>query len=427
MEFNVLVTRSFFVLFIKVLVYTAYRVCYLLTSIWNDILFQIINKKSHSSLKTAKYGRIVLRYKISVNKIARSDFLDVCTARVRPEYVLKPNVSLYMLTKKEAIFVEMPENVNIFSSDVDPFFFVAQYQYAKAVIAMSIKEFFTLSNQIGDPKVPVTWVSNTGRCGGTMLCQMFESVPGTLVINEPNPPHNLVHLRRSGIISDDLYESLLKSIIRVLCKPHPGTERICIKPRPVCTSMILDVSRLCPDIRQIFVYRDCLNTVQSWFAVMNIDAFHVVMHACTDDAWLSKLCPYFRNLLQWNFFPTEKNSLDVPRHLNTACVFVRMWVSHVTIARNAMSRDDSILTVKYEEIMGKPEDAIRNIFDSFDLDIAYDHLALSSLNRHSQRGSFISRDIVGKENRTLTDEDIRESNCILAHYKLPRLGESFKF
>ena len=104
--------RSFFVLFIKVIAYEVYRVCCLLTSMWNDILYQTTNKKSHSSLKTAKYGRILFRYKLSLNEIARSDFLNVCTARVRPDYVLKPNVSLYMLTNKEAIFVEVPENVN---------------------------------------------------------------------------------------------------------------------------------------------------------------------------------------------------------------------------------------------------------------------------------------------------------------------------
>ena len=120
-----------------------------------------------------------------------------------------------------------------------------------------------------------------------MLCQIFESVPGTLVIHEPNPPHNLVHLQRSGIISDDLYEGLLKSIIRVLCKAHPGTERICVKPRPICTSMMMDVSRLFPDIKQIFIYRNCMNTVQSWLAVMRYDAFHVVIRACADDAWQS--------------------------------------------------------------------------------------------------------------------------------------------
>ena len=427
MEYNVFVMPSFFVLFIKVIVYEVYRLCYLFTSMCNDILYQTINKKRHSSSKTAKYGRIVFRYKLSLNEIARSDFLDVCTARVRPDYVLKPNVSLYMLTNKEAIFVEMPENVNIYSSDLDPFFFVAQYQYAKAVIAMSIGNFVTLASQIGDPKVPVTWVSNTGRCGGTMLCQIFESVPGTLVIHEPNPPHNLVHLQRSGIISDDLYEGLLKSIIRVLCKPHPGTERICVKPRPICTSMMMDVSRLFPDIKQIFIYRNCMNTVQSWLAVMRYDAFHVVMRACADDAWLSKLCPYFRNLLQLNFVPTEDNSPDDPRDLTTACVFVCAWAKHVTIARKALSRDRSILTVKYEEIIGKPENTIKKIFDSFDLDIAYDNLALSSLSRHSQRGSFISRDIIGTEDRSLTEEDIREANCILAHYKLPCLGESYEF
>ena len=46
---------------------------------------------------------------------------------------------------------------------------------------------------VGDPQVPVIWLSNTGRSRGTMLCQVFESVPGTLAIMEPDPSTNVLY------------------------------------------------------------------------------------------------------------------------------------------------------------------------------------------------------------------------------------------
>ena len=49
---------------------------------------------------------------------------------------------------------------------------------------MLVTDFVSFAERIEDPSVPVIWITNTGRCGGTMLCKVFESVPGTHVINE---------------------------------------------------------------------------------------------------------------------------------------------------------------------------------------------------------------------------------------------------
>ena len=86
-----------------------------------------------------------------------------------------------------------------------------------------------------------------------MLCKVFESVPGTLVINEPDPPMNLCHLQKEGKLNDTQYDALLTSIIRILSKSHEGINRVCIKPRAQCTVIMKDMTRLQPHIRQIFM------------------------------------------------------------------------------------------------------------------------------------------------------------------------------
>ena len=99
--------------------------------------------------------------------------------------------SLYSLSKHEAVFVETEENVNIYSSDESPFVCFAQLNRSKNVIKVPISYLHALADKIGDPSVPVVWVSTTGRCGSTVLCQTFEKVPGTLYIAEPDAPSNI--------------------------------------------------------------------------------------------------------------------------------------------------------------------------------------------------------------------------------------------
>ena len=138
----------------------------------------------------AQHGRVLWKMKrYAFKEASHVDFLCKFRTRVKPEFVQRLNVSLYSITRKEAIFVETPADLIIYSSDIHPFFMAAQYLKATNVIKISIRDFVRLAEKIGDPKVPVIWVSNTGRCGGKMLCQMFESVPGTLTIHEPDAPY----------------------------------------------------------------------------------------------------------------------------------------------------------------------------------------------------------------------------------------------
>ena len=303
-------TMNFLIYFMKLTSYSFYYMCWLFARVLDLIsnTCQFVFANSISPLKTAQLGRILWRQKVmTMDHMLPLDFLCMFRTTVTPAYVLKPNVSLYAITNKEAIFVETNIGVNIYSSEVHPFFMAAQYLNAKHVIKLSISDFVNLADKIGDPTVPVIWMSNTGRCGGTMLTQMLGSVPGTLAIHQPDAPTNLYFLREYNKVDDDDYKTILKSIIRILCKPYPGIERICIKPRQVCTTMMTDISNLCPDIRQLFIYRNSLDTIRSYLAVMASDPYPAVLRACTDTDWFSNLIPYFRNTAL-HYFVSKKKS-----------------------------------------------------------------------------------------------------------------------
>ena len=419
--------ENIFKYFIRIAACSLYRFCWLCVHVLECITKTFRFKSHQETSKSATLGRIMWRQKFyNMRHVSLYDFICLYRTRGRPDYVLQPNVSLYSVTTKEAIFVETPASVNIYNSDVHPFFFVAQFLNATKVIKISIKDFVSLADKIGDPTVPVLWISNTGRCGGTMLCQVFETLPGTLVINEPDTPTNVHNLSVYNKILDSEYQTLLKSIIRFLCKPTSGIKRVCIKPRPMCSAMMLDITKFGLDIGQIFIYRNCLDSVKSVLAVMVQDPEYDAAHFLVDLVWFSKLFPYFNNLLIYRFVPSLKTVIGVPPNTTTAGIFTSNWVNQILIAREAMSRDKSILPVRYEDISTRTMEAVVRIFDHLGIDTKHIGLALSSLCRDSQRGSVLSRDnIEDASNRYITAIDRSRSDAILFKCNLPLMGEDF--
>ena len=419
-------TINYLRFFVGLCLYMMHRFCCLCIGVCDIILNKLLVDYHHATGKSAKYGRILWRRKhFEMDITSQTDFVCFFVSRVNPDYVLRSNVSLYALTNKEAVFVETAENVNIYSSKVHPFFFVAQYLYAKTVIKMSITDFVSLAGRIGDPKVPVIWISNTGRCGGTMLSQVFESVPGTLLIQEPDPPLPLWYLQQSGALQASQYDALLKSAIRILCKPHQGMTMICIKPRPQCKTLMKDISRLQPNTRQIFMYRNSLNTIRSLVGMLHCEPFVAVLCSCANCDWFSKICPYFRQLERYYFTLKLIDCPDVPPDANTTCVFAFMWSQTILIARDAMSRDPNILPVRYEDIIAAPKEAVRQLFDSLEIDDIHVNHAVTSMERDSQRETVLSRDRV-ESRKCISRKDMIRIDAILSQFNLPLLGQDFR-
>ena len=185
---------------------------------------------------------IDLYLKLSVWHVSSPlDFIRLYSSCVYTEYVLKPNISLYCVTKDEATFTETDKNINIYNSEESPFFYQAQFKRSINVIKMPIASFHTLAEKVGNPGIPIMCLWNTARCGSTILCQVLESVPNTLVMSEPDAPWNVYYLKHPRSVSDKVYIDRLRSTFRLLCKPQPGIERIFIKPRSPCSTVMLDI------------------------------------------------------------------------------------------------------------------------------------------------------------------------------------------
>ena len=387
------------------------------------ILDKFSFEKYHSA--TAKIGRILFKRKFSLMGLTSiMDFTCLFRGRVRPEYVLQPNVSLYHITSKEAIFVETPAGMNILCSNVSSFVYLSQFINATKIIKMSINDFACLAEKIGDPTVPVLWMSSTGRCGGTMVCKMFETVPGMIAIHEPDAPSHVYHLHANNKIRMSEYEAILKSMIRIMCNPRPGVTRVLIKPRPLCTFMIEDIYKVCPGVRHIFIYRNSLDTMRSLLAVMAHEPYLVVLRTCTDAVWFSNIFPYFRYVLRFYFTSNRKDAQGMPVEIKTICMAATSWASHILYARERMVLEQITFSLKYEDILSRPKEVIMQIFERLGIDIIHTDRAVASLSRDSQRGSPLSRENIGDSSlRFMSETDRINCDAILTKRSLPRMSE----
>ena len=378
-----------------------------------------------SPVKGAQFGKIIWRRRLFTYQASSPmDFLCVYHTTVRPEYVLRRNVSLYCIMLKDAYFIETPVDMNIYSSDENPFMYLAQFNGGQNIIKMPIHTFHTLADKIGDPRVPVIWVSNIGRCGSTLLGQVFERVPGTCVLSEPDATLNICELRSKNQISEKEYEDLLRSTIRIICKQDTNIKRFVVKTRSTCASLLLVLSKIYPNhVQQIFMYRNSLETIAS--NSVAVTPYSVLLRAFADNDFVSSIFPVFRKQFRFERQCKIPDFPDVPLE-RTFEQQVHIWANFVILGRHAISRDPNIIPLKYEDVISNPNKTIQTIFQTLGIPLEHSDKAVSSLDRDSQRGTSISgRKSKNSPRRRISAENWTIANKILSSYNLPQLGEQF--
>ena len=402
----------------------------LLHLIYTSLVYMLnrSSKTAPSYENSATIHRVLWKRKwIEAAVCAPGNFLTRPITNVHPKYILKPTVTLYAITKDIAVFVETPKNVNIYRSDLNPFLYISQFKYCVQVITMPISSFNRLAREIGDPSCQVILLSNTGRCGSTIVGQMFESVPMTLLLSENDALTNLAFMQTEGELSNDEYEETLASVIRITCKSHPNITRMCIKPRSQAIIHMDTMSRLFPEIKKLFLYRNGLETVSSFLHLSTVNPAQKLMRLFVDSDKLSAIVPFFRSFFIYVVCIRNENQFKDPQHMNTVEIATTMWASTVVLAKRIKTRDSNLLPLKYEDLMANPQNFCAVLFKAVDIDVSMVPKALSAMEKDSQKGTMFGERSTGKDPwRQFSNEDIKKANGILSMYKLPNLGEEIK-
>ena len=396
------------------------------------ILVTLLNKSSKltpSYERSATIHRILWKRKwIEVAECTPGDFLTWPLSNVHPKYILKQNVSLYAITKDVAVFIETPEGIDIQRSDVHPFLYMAQFEQCQRVITIPIQFFHRLAGEIGDPSCQVILLSNTGRCGSTIVGQIIESVPGTLLMSEPDALTNLAYMRDARVLTNDEQDKWLQSVIRVLCKPHdPNTVRICIKPRFAAMIQMKSLFRLFPDMKQMFLYRNSLETMSSFLKFSAIKPSQKILRFCADTERIAAVFTSPRALNIQVLGIVHENQFKDPKAMDTYEMIATFWASAVCLAKHIKSSNNDLLLLKYEDLIDNPYKFCSDLFRAVDIDISEENNALCALEKDSQEGTIMAERSSGKDPwRHFTNDSIQKANIILSVYQLPPLGEEFR-
>ena len=404
----------------------------ILLHLFYTILVSMLNRPSKltpSYERSATIHRILWKRKLlEVAECTPGDFLTWPILNVHPKYILKQNVSLYAITKDVAVFVETPEGIDIHRSDVHPFLYMAQFEQCQRVITIPVQFFHRLAGEIGDPSCHVILLSNTGRCGSTIVGQIIESVPGTLLMSEPDALTNLAYMRVARLLTEGEQDKWLASVIRVICKPHDqNTIRICIKPRFCAMIQMESLFRLFPDIKQMFLYRNSLETISSFLKFSAIRPSQKILRFCADTDRIAAVFTSPRALNIQVLGIMHENQFKDPKAMDTYEMIATFWASAVCLAKRLKSSNNDLLLLKYEDLIDKPYKFCSELFKAVDIDISEVNNALCALEKDSQKGTTMAERSSGKDPwRHFTNDSIQKANIILSKYQLPPLGDGFR-
>ena len=138
---------------------------------------------------------------------------------VDPDKVLRDNITLYELTPQKAVFIESPENINVYHSSVASFGKEGQFNHGQRLYVMPITSFYQLAEKVGRPQTPIILLGHTSRCGSTLLTQLMDSTDEIVSMSEPAAFEAIAFACPNNLLSDEHLNRYIVSGISMLCKP----------------------------------------------------------------------------------------------------------------------------------------------------------------------------------------------------------------
>ena len=270
-----------------------------------------------------------------------------------------------------ACFAVVPQQVDIYSSDTHPYLHCAQMDNITHLVFMPHKSLHRLAREIGDPKYEVALLSNTGRCGSTLVTQCFETLPGARTISEPLALLDAVHLFNAGITSLNEHRSLLQSILRVQCKKvnKKLINRMTIKPISKCTQLVHSISITCRFVRHVFMYRHPEQYVLSFASLYQTNPEF-------GNNFFAKLIP----IPETGEYDWVKEKIFAKRS-SMYEILVRYWslicLCYLEYRRNGVV----MLALNYEQLVENPFKAISSLLSSW----TYQRSCYLKLLQHSTK------------------------------------------
>lgn len=344
---------------------------------------------------SANLLEITARKKMDLFTVAApSDFEFVEGPAIDPQVVItNPLVSLYCIdhANQRALFVETISGVDLSQA---PFFYQSQYENAIRLIAVPYEALHDLASTISLDDGKVILVYSVGRTGSTLLGSALNAAQGIVGISEPDVFTQLVAHREWDGSNDAEISALVKSCMKLLCKPTEQT------PVPAgwvikFRSFVVQLGDLLyahfPHTKNIFLYRNAEPWLNSMLRAFG-EAGEDVGFRTWAQGWLSTLVP-----------PITRHVDSGAPLLTTSSMCSMVWLSVMERYMQLQESGMPGLVMRYEDMKIAPHESLQKIFDFCKLPTSDMERVYQVLDRDAQAGSGISQDALRNKKSGLTE------------------------
>lgn len=219
--------------------------------------------------------------------------------------------------------------------------------------------------------------------------KLFETVPNTRVMSEPNSFLYTWNLYLRGEVSLAEYEKILDSTFKIQCKKEDNINRIIIKVPMCATSTLSYLKSTYPKIQLLFITRHPLASFRSYDKLWTILPVSGALGFLLDvNKFRSKNYPIPVNDLTW--WQRYREALEEGMTLDqqiaiTRVFFFNYWMVMDAYLQNKSSYDYNIF---YEDLVQKPSEIIEEVFLKLEIPKQYLAEALTAMKGDSQKGFF---------------------------------------
>ena len=306
-----------------------------------------------------------------------TDFLDIHQEFRDPKCILDENVHIYNIDEHIARFVRIPCHVNIYESSQYSAVSYAMFQHATHVYEMPVRLAIDICKDISIHDIPTTILAHTGRCGSTLLANIFTETKKAAVLSIPEILGPWCRLLREGT-DERVIKPLIHCGLTFLLRPTRWNmdKDVCfIKPASHHISIYPLVTKVFPQIRILLMTRKGLNVCHSFISTDHMPEI------------LFRFPSIIRFIIQarrdWLCMCNDLITDDI-----TSCrlaLWTSLWATKMQMYFKLCKENNTIEASTYEDLVEHREQCIAAIFKYCGLDPKLCHTGVKALGYHSQK------------------------------------------
>lgn len=372
--------------------------------------------------ESAHVLKIIGRHKLDVimGPANAGNFILTHQKFVHPSYVLRDNVTLYSADEKQAVFVEMKDNVCIWQNEYGPFLRESQFFNAVRVIVLPFYAMTWLAAEVGDPQAKLIFIWNIARCGSVLTSRAFEETGKCIVLREPDALNTIAVYSETK--NPEIVRQIGQNVVRLLSKKVQSNANVDAYVFKATSSTLVAsalVHSLFPDSKHVFLYRDalrssvCLEKLTHKLPLLKL--FYLLSSVSGET--VGKLYMSFAGLAQPN----------MPRCNHPVEYGIHRWAYHVQKYDELKKEIGANLgAILYEDFIKDPEFVLSRLFDFCGLDVKLVGRAMGALNADSQELSCLSdRELKKYKDINFGEVELKKCRQIMNSYGFPELEKEY--